>query len=93
MPAVDLIVQEVRVNFYEELFNSSDTNIEFSSNCTATIQVNYNHSVKIPIPYSKTTTEVCQYSIQLLHKHSQVIGYPILGTYQYSQGILHNVCY
>lgn len=84
-PVADLNLWEVRVEFDEELFNySTNMNIKLSSNCTSTIQVEYNQSIRIPIPKFNITTEVCHYTIQLMNEQSQNIGYPVLGFFQYS---------
>ena len=76
----------VMVHFDEELFNSTNIIIKFSSNCTSTFRVDYSPQVRIPIPDSNFPANVCQYSIQLFNEVYQKIGYPITGFYGHQAG-------
>ena len=79
------VVQNMRalaMEFNENVFDADDIRVLFSSNCTASIIVDYNNPLLLTIPDTGANTGQCQYSIQL-HGGQQCladrIGYLVAG--------------
>ena len=86
-------LRAVRVDFNETLFSAGSVRVMFSSNCTSSVTVDYSSPLMITIPDTGLNTGQCQYSIQLVDRNSQQIGYPIVGLFEAEcKSVYHNRC-
>ena len=71
----------VRVEFNETFFDANSVRVNFSSNCTSNVMVDYGNPLLITIPDTGLNTGQCQYDIQLVDRvmSTFLIGYPITG--------------
>ena len=67
------------MEFNENVFEATDIQVIFSSNCTSSVTVDYSNPLLVTIPDTGLNTGQCQYNIQLVDSNSQQIGYPVLG--------------
>ena len=65
--------------FDETVFDANSVRVNFSSNCTSSVTVDYSNPLLVTIPDTGQNTGQCRYSIQLVDSNSQQIGYPVLG--------------
>ena len=69
----------VTVQFNENLFDAKSVRVTFASNCTESVTDDYSNPIMIALPAVGLNIGQCQYSIQLVNRNSQRIGYPIIG--------------
>ena len=71
------------VEFDESLFDANAVKVNFSSNCTSSVTMDYSNPFVVTIPDTGLSTGLCQYNIQLvdLTTATSPIGYAITGSF------------